>query len=109
LNCWTYTPPVRADCGQFHAVSIGRETANSLVRNNYLAAVSLFHVFLEKASSNSNWQSRPPLQTRAALSKSRETAQQRPVSLEKTNGWVFQPVLKQRETVCDRQQIKPRA
>jgi hypothetical protein len=49
------------------------------------------------------------LEARVLFSKNRETAQQQPISTTKTNGCLFRPVLKQRETVRNSQHITPGA
>jgi hypothetical protein len=74
-------------------------------------AVSLFQDLRERSSCNSNWQFRPlaQLQARLLFAETRETAQQQPISITKAKACLFQPGLKQREIVCNRQHIKPGA
>jgi hypothetical protein len=77
---------------------------------NFLLAVSLFQDFRETATRNSNQQFPPRparLEARVLFSKSRETAQQQPISNTKTKGYLFRPVLKQHETMCNSQHIVP--
>jgi hypothetical protein len=94
--------PLRPVSGGFNWA----ETAISLILCVYLLAISLFHDFWEVGSRISRRGFRPWLgSTRAAhlLSGNRETAQQRPISITKTNSWLFQPALKQHETVRNSQ------
>ena len=75
---------------------------------NFLLAVSLFQDFREMATRNSNRRFRPrlaQLEARVLFSKNRETVQQRPISTTKAKSCLFQPVLKQRETVRNSQHI----
>jgi hypothetical protein len=77
---------------------------------NFLLAVSLFQDFRVTATRNSNQRFRlAQLEARALLSENRETAKRQPISNTKTKSWLFQPVLKQRETVCNSQHITPGA
>ena len=88
------------------------ETTTSLILIDYLPAVSLFQDFREMASRISYRRFRPrlaQLEARALLSENRETVQRQPISITKTKSWLFQPVLKQCETVRNSQHITPGA
>jgi hypothetical protein len=101
---------VPAGCSLFHAVSMWAETTTSLISIDYLPAVSPFQDFWETASRISHRRFRrrlAQLEARALMSENRETAQRQPISTTKTKSWLFQPVLKQRETMCNSQHIMP--
>jgi hypothetical protein len=84
------------------------ETTTSLILIDYLPAVSLFHDFWEMASRISYPRFRPLLaqsKSHGLFSENRETVQQRTISVTKTKSWLFQPALKQHETVRNSQLI----
>jgi hypothetical protein len=103
---------VPAGCSLFHAVSMWAETTTSLILNDYRPAVSLFQDFREMASRISQRRFRPrlaQLEARVLSAENRETAQRQPISITKTKSYLFQPVLKRRETVRNSQHITPGA
>jgi hypothetical protein len=88
------------------------ETTTSLMSTNFLLAISLFQDFQEVASRISHRRSRPrraQLESHGLFSKNPETAQQQPISNPKTKGYLFRPLLKQHETMCNSQHIMPGA
>jgi hypothetical protein len=94
----------------FHAVSTWAETTTPLILIDYLPAVSLFQDFRETASRISCrrfWPRLAQLEARTILSENRETVQQQPISEIKTKSYLFQPVLKRRETVRNSRYITP--
>jgi hypothetical protein len=80
-----------------------------LILIDYLPAVSLFQDFRELASpiSYRRWPLVAPLEARAFFSANRETVQQQPISKTKPKSYLFQPVLKRRETVRNSRYITP--
>jgi hypothetical protein len=112
LSFATHIVAVPACCSLFHAVSMWAETATLLILIDYLVAVSLFHDFWEVASRISRRRCRPrlaQLEAGARMAENRETAQHRATSITKADSYLFHPVLKQHETVRNRQHIAPGA